>query len=284
MMNYEKPVNVDLIEKAMATVGFESKVTYKTTSAIDGGKKNLELILREKTGGANASMTPKSSELKNHVEALLNEKFPDAKFSGGKISTLGPLIGWEFTKSAIISLVCAMAIMVFYLTIRYEFAYSVAANIALLHDVIVGVGVYLMFGGQITMQAVAAVMTVIGYSVNDTIITYDRIRENLKMMKGVTYSEVVNHSVNQMLGRTILTSMTVFIVLLMQFIFGGIAIRDFVSVMLVGVITGTYSSVYIAGPLVAIWHKDAGPNIKADEVEPKEQKKDERKSAAGALS
>ncbi len=285
MLNYEKAENVDHIEKALSAVGFETKVTYKTTSAIDGGKKNLELLLREKKGGANPSMKGTSGELKEKIMGLLNEKFPEAKFSGGKMSTLGPLIGWEFSKSAVISLLCAMAIMVFYLSVRYEFAYSVAANIALLHDVIVGVGVYLMFGGQITMQAVAAIMTVIGYSVNDTIITYDRIRENLKMMKGVTYSEVVNHSVNQMVGRTILTSMTVFLVLLMQFIFGGIAIRDFVSVMLVGVITGTYSSIYIAGPLVAVWHKDAGSNIKAEPVEEKQDsKKDDRKSAAGAIS
>jgi preprotein translocase SecF subunit len=125
------------------------------------------------------------------------------------------------------------------------------------------------------MQSVAAVMTLIGYSVNDTIVTYDRIRENLTMMKGKTYSEIVNISVNQTLGRTILTASTVFMVLLMQLIFGGIGIRDFVSIMLVGIITGTYSSIYIAGPLVAIWHKDAGPNVKPEPVQPKG---DERKA------
>jgi SecD/SecF fusion protein len=131
-----------------------------------------------------------------------------------------------------------------------------------------------MFGGQLTMQSVAAVMTLIGYSINDTIVTYDRIRENLGLMKGKTYSEIVNLSVNQTLGRTILTSSTVFMVLLMQFFFGGIGIRDFVAIMLVGVVTGTYSSIYIAGPLVAIWHKDAGPNIKPEPI-------DERKAIEG---
>ncbi len=271
--NYDQRVPEDQIAKTLDNLGFESKVSYKTASAVDGGKKKLEVVLRERKGSTNAFGG--DVEMKTALTKLLNEKFPSAKFSADQMSSIGALIGWEFTKSAIISLVCGMLIMILYMSIRFQFSYSIAANLAILHDIIVGVGVYLLLGGQLTMQSVAAVMTLIGYSVNDTIVTYDRIRENLTMMKGKTYSEIVNISVNQTLGRTILTASTVFMVLLMQLIFGGIGIRDFVSIMLVGIITGTYSSIYIAGPLVAIWHKDAGPNVKPEPVQPKG---DERKA------
>lgn len=278
--NFENYIPSDHVSKALEHVGFESKVAYKTTSAIDGGKKKLEVVLKEKKGGVNPQFGGSDAEMKKALTDHLNEKFPTAKLSADQMSSIGSLIGWEFTKSALISLFCAVFIIVIYMTARFQFSYSIAANLAMLHDVIVGVGVYVALGGQLTMQSLAAVMTLIGYSVNDTIVTYDRIRENLTLMKGKTYSEVVNTSVNQTLGRTILTGSTVFMVLLMQFFFGGISIRDFVSIMLVGVITGTYSSIYIAGPLVAIWHKDAGPNIKPEPIEKDDRKSLENKASA----
>lgn len=262
-LNYEKGVPADKIATVLDKAGFETKVTYKTAGAA-GGKRKLEVLLREKKGGALPALGANADDKMSGVCKLLNESFPDAKFIGDKQSTLGALIGYEFTKSAIISLVLAVVGMIIYMTIRFEFSYSIAANIALIHDAIIATGIYLMLGGQLTLQVVAAILTIIGYSVNDTIVTFDRLRENLTLVKGKTYREHINLSVNQTLGRTILTATTVFLVLLMQLVFGGVGIRDFVTVMLIGVVVGTYSSIYIAGPVVEIWHKSAGPNVKEE--------------------
>jgi len=125
----------------------------------------------------------------------------------------------------------------------------------LLHDVIVGIGICLLCGGQITMNVVAAALTIIGISINDTIVTFDRVRENLKLVKDASYHDIINLSINQTLSRTVITSLTTAMVLVMQLIFGGSGIRDFVSVMLYGVIIGTYSSIFLTNLIISYWHK-----------------------------
>ena len=165
------------------------------------------------------------------------------------------MIGAEFTKSAIIALVLAMIGMIIYMIIRFQFSYSIAANVALVHDVIVSLGIYLAFGGQLTLQVVASLLTLIGYSVNDTIVTFDRQRENLTLMRGASYKDIVNTSINQTLGRTILTSTSVLLILISQLIWGGDGIKDFISVMLIGCIVGCYSSIFISPTITAYWHK-----------------------------
>ena len=154
-------------------------------------------------------------------------------------------------------MILSFAVMILYMTFRFQFAYSIAGNIVLLHDVVTSIGLYLMLGGQITMNVVAAALTIIGISINDTIVTFDRVRENLTLMKNgsCTYWGLINLSVNQTLSRTILTTVTTMMVLLMQVIFGGPGIRDFVSVMLFGMIFGSYSSIFITNTIIAYWHK-----------------------------
>ena len=156
------------------------------------------------------------------------------------------------------------------MTIRFQFAYSIAGNIVLLHDVFVSVGLFLMLGGQLTMNVVAAALTIIGISINDTIVTFDRVRENLKLHQGqMDYKSIINLSVNQTLSRTFLTSLTTTMVLLMQVIFGGSGIRDFVLVMLFGMIFGTYSSIFLTNLIISRWHKPvkAVKEVKAAEEE-----------------
>ena len=164
----------------------------------------------------------------------------------------------EFTKSAIIALILSFLGIIAYVTLRYEFSYAMASVMALLHDVIVAVGIFVICGRELSLTVVAAVLTVIGYSINDTIVIFDRIRENVNLYPEKSYRDIVNMSVNDTLNRTLLTSITTLLVVLVLFFFGGPAINDFVLVMLLGVIVGTYSSICISSPIVSVWHKKIG--------------------------
>ena len=252
--DFAKAVPAETISKLLDEKGFENKVTYKTGSAVDA-KKQLEILIREKTGKTKAQTAEQGAQLMNAVSNELNAAFPDAKFKGETQSTLGALIGESFMHSALISIILSFVVMILYMTFRFQFSYSIAGNLVLIHDVIIGVGIYLLLGGQITMNVVAAALTIVGISINDTIVTFDRVRENLKIVKDMSYYDIINLSINQTLSRTILTSLTTIMVLVMQLIFGGAGIRDFVSVMLFGLIVGSYSSIFITNIIISYWHK-----------------------------
>ena len=260
-LDYQKIVPAEQIEKVLSNAGYQVKVNYKTPGSMTSDKKKLEILLCDKRGASSEKVeTANQTDEMTLVSNLLNKSFPDAKYTPDRQSTLGSLIGWTFTKSAILSLSLAILGMLLYMTLRFEFTYSVAANIGTLNDVIVSMGIFLMCGGELTLNVVAAGLTLLGYSVNDTIVNFDRIRENRVLLKGMSYREIVNLSLNQTLARTILTSLTVVLVLVMQLCFGGASIRDFVFVMLVGVVVGTFSTIFVSTIIVAYWHKDKEPS------------------------
>ena len=240
------------IEKVLEKEGYDAKATYKKITDEDNvdGRSVLELVVRDRGTGT------VSQENAETLISKLDEAYPDVKLTKLSESTLGALIGAAFTKSAIKALICAMIGMIIYMVIRFQFSYSIAANIALVHDVIVATGLYLLFGGQISLQVVASLLTLIGYSVNDTIVIFDRQRENLRTRKGLTYFQIVDLSLNQTLARTILTSVCVMLVLICQLIFGGDGIRDFVAVILIGNVAGCYSSIFVSPMITAYWHKE----------------------------
>ncbi len=235
-------VEVAAIEQYLKENGYNARASYKTT---EEGSEQLEIVLRGEVDKNTGSK----------IIDDMDKKYPDVKFDMKEQTELGALIGAEFTRSAIIALILAMIGMVIYMIIRFQFSYSIAANVALVHDVIVSLGIYLAFGGQLTLNVVASLLTLIGYSVNDTIVTFDRQRENLTLMRGASYKDIVNTSINQTLGRTILTSTSVLLILVSQIIWGGDGIKDFVSVMLIGCIVGCYSSIFISPTITAYWHK-----------------------------
>ncbi len=148
----------------------------------------------------------------------------------------------------------ALALILFYISIRFEFIFALGAIAALAHDVFVTLGIFSIMGYEISLPIIAAFLTIVGYSLNDTIVIFDRIRENTKSMKRLTYSEVIDKSINNSLSRTIVTSITTFIVVLILWLFGGEVINLFAFAMMVGVIVGTYSSIFIACPLVLRLH------------------------------
>ncbi len=253
--SYVASVPAGDIAKELEAKGYTVKVTYKSNMLETEESKKLEIVVRDRDISKSDKAGSKNISPKEDIEDILTKKFPQMKIGGGEETSIGGLIGLQFTKSAIIALVLSIMGMIAYLALRFELSYGVAANIALLHDVVVAAGLYVLCGGELSLNVIAALLTIMGYSVNDTIVIFDRIRENLTLVKNRNYKDIINLSVNQTLSRTILTSFTVFLVLIIMLAMGGTTIRDFCTVMLVGVIVGTYSSVFIASPIVSVWHK-----------------------------
>ena len=167
----------------------------------------------------------------------------------------------EIQRSAVIASLLAMFGILLYVAFRYEFSFAVGAVVAILHDVLMTLGWFFLTDRQLSAPMVAAILTIIGFSINDTIVIFDRIREDLRLGVRGTFTELMNHALNRTLSRTIITSGTVFLATLSLYLFGGGVINDFAFTFLVGIITGTYSSIYIASALVLWWHKGQRPNI-----------------------
>ena len=196
------------------------------------------------------------------VVSVLKE-LPGAGFAKLKEDHIGASVGREIQKSAIIAALLSLFGILIYVAVRYEFSFAVGAVVAVVHDVLMTIGWYCLSGREFNATTVAAILTIIGFSINDTIVIFDRIREDLKLGVRGTFRDVVNQALNQTLSRTIITSGTVFLATLSLYLFGGGAINDFAFTFLVGIITGTYSSIYIASALVLWWHKGQRPAIGA---------------------
>jgi len=261
--SYHDYVSGKDIKDALRENGFNAKVTHKNN--VLQNSKELEIVLRDKDV---ASQISGSSSIQKQILDILMVKFPDAGFSGGRETSIGGLIGWEFSKSAMIAIVLAIIGIIVYISFRFEFAFAIAAIIAIIHDVLIASGIFILCGhffpgiGELSLPVIAALLTIIGYSLNDTIVVFDRIREDLTLIKNKSYKDIINLSINQTLSRTILTSLTTLIVLVVLFLAGGVAIRDFVFVMIIGVFVGTYSSIFIASPIVSVWHRRIGAGVK----------------------
>jgi preprotein translocase subunit SecF len=185
-------------------------------------------------------------------------------FKGGsilRVDYIGPKVGAELIEKAIISILLGCVGILIYVMLRFEFAFALGAVLALVHDTVITLGAISVTDKEFTLTIIAALLTVIGYSVNDTIIIFDRIRENMKKGGRAMFEEIVNDSVNQTLSRTILTSSTVFIVLLALFFLGGSVIHDFAFALIVGVLVGTFSSVFVASSIVIYWRKKRGLTV-----------------------
>jgi len=192
----------------------------------------------------------------NKAKDSLLSSFSQAGFRVFSEDSVGPQMGREMTMRALYALLWSMVGIIIYISVRFKFAYAVGAVVALAHDVLISAGLYCVLGRQIDMTIIAALLTIIGFSVNDTIVIFDRIREKNKMLFGKSFVEICNISINETLSRTILTSTTVLLAVLMLFFFGGGAINDFALLFLIGIITGTYSSVYIATPVMMLFRRE----------------------------
>jgi SecD/SecF fusion protein len=177
--------------------------------------------------------------------------------------TVGPAVGKQLSKDAVKAMLFALIFIVIYLTLRFELRFAVGAVVALSHDVLVTLGVFALLGKQIDMNVVAALLTIIGYSLNDTIVVYDRIREDMTLYRGKGYKflDILDLALNSTLSRTLLTSLTTLFVVVVLFIFGGRVIQDFAFALILGVLVGTYSSIFIASPVVYAWQRFQGRHV-----------------------
>jgi len=240
---------VEDTDKLRAAIGRDSQIQYQAAS---GGKTERLQITVGFGKGEQAYTT-------------LTEQFADAEFK--KVSQLrtGPSISNEILQSATKSLLIALFAILVYVTFRYEFSFALGAILAICHDVLMTLGIFFLWGGELSAPVMAAVLTIIGFSINDTIVIFDRIREDLKLGLPGTFTEIMNGAVSKTLSRTIITSGTTLLAAGSLFLFGGGAIHSFAFVLLAGVVTGTFSSIFIAGSLVLWKNKGEKPKL-ADET------------------
>jgi preprotein translocase subunit SecF len=198
-----------------------------------------------------------TGQISDQIKGALKQSFPTNSFEILKEERIGPKIGKELRRSATYALLWSLVAIMFYVAIRFQFVYGVGAVLSLAHDVLVTLGIISILNGvipgfnlEITQEVIAAFLTIVGVSVNDTVVVFDRIRETLKIHRALPLKDAMNRSVNEMLGRTIITNGTIFAVLLVLLMFGGEVIRGFAFTLVIGQITGTYSSIYIASAVV----------------------------------
>ena len=183
--------------------------------------------------------------IKKELRSLVGDSF-----TFRRVENVGPKVSSELLKSGIIAIALSLAAMLFYIWIRFEWQFSLGAILALFHDVIITLGLFSLFSLEINLSIVAAVLTIVGYSMNDTVVIYDRVRENLRKFSDIKIFELTNISINETLSRTIITSITTLLALVSIYIFGGEILKGFSLAMIMGVIFGTYSSIYIANPIL----------------------------------
>jgi SecD/SecF fusion protein len=242
-------------------------VTLSSPNNIDVGKirdalKPIGLadasIQESAQGGKNYITIRSPLNTSDKVEGQVMQALPAAGFHVERSERVGALVGGELAKSSLVALGIGIVGILIFVTFRFELAFAVGAIVALLHDVIITVGMFSLLHRELTLTMVGAVLTIAGYSINDTIVVYDRIREGLASGRRGTIEEIMNSSINQTLSRTILTSTVTLIPILCLFLFGGAVLRDFSLAIIIGVVVGTYSSIFIASPIVLWWARARG--------------------------
>jgi preprotein translocase subunit SecF len=198
----------------------------------------------------------------DRIVQVFQQGFPQRPFVVESTTEIGPTIGKKLQRDALTAVTFAMIGIIFYIAIRFEFRFGVAAAIATLHDVLAVLGIFFILDKEITLLIVTALLTLAGYSLTDTVVVFDRIRENLRFRHKDSIEVVINSGVNQVLSRTIVVSLTVILVLVALFFFGGEVIHDFSLALLLGVLVGTYSSIFVASSLLVLWPKGKGRMLK----------------------
>jgi len=216
-----------------------------------------ETIQLEQAGTQQMLAIRSAEDTSGKIFAKLKSSFPDRKVAAAQQEKVGAQIGIEFAKKALLALGLGMVGILIYVTLRFEFSFAVGALVALLHDVIITVGVFSLTGGELSLVMVGAILTIAGYSINDTIVVYDRIREGLRNRTGGSVEALMNRSINETLGRTMLTGGLTLLSVASLFFFGGAVLKDFAFAILIGILVGTYSSVFVASPIV-LWCSKLG--------------------------
>ena len=239
-LQFKNPPDIEVIRDGLKTIGLGDSTIQEF-----GSKKDI-LIRVEKS-------EEKLEAVGAMVRRSLSGEFNIEEITLERVEMVGPKVGRDLREKALLSILYAIIGIVIYISWRFELQYAIAAIIALIHDVLVTMGAFSIFDKEFTLVIVAAFLTIIGYSLNDTIVVFDRIRENLRRKGKFSTTDIINASINQTLSRTLLTSGTTLLVVVALFFFGGEIIHDFSFALLVGIFIGTYSSIFIASVFLVYW-------------------------------
>jgi preprotein translocase subunit SecF len=235
-LQFDSAVDVSELRTTLAENGFES------SEIITFGSPN-EVLIKTQFSGAN-------SELESNLRTAIK-----SEFQVRRVESVGPKIGKELQSEALSAILLSLLLILIYISFRFDRFYAYGAVVALIHDVLITMGVFSLLSIEIDLTIVAAFLTIVGYSLNDTIVVFDRIRENVIKHARESLDTIVNISLNSTLGRTIVTSLTTFVVVLSLFLFGGEVIKNFAFALIVGIFVGTYSSIYVASPVMMYFEK-----------------------------
>ncbi len=243
---FEKDMTASQLREALSDIGFGDAEIKQI-----GLNNENDFIIR-------VEQMEEGTEAGAVIEAELSKDFPDNPYEIRSVLEVGPKIGGELGRAAIMAILISLLGILIYISWRFEFKFAAGAVIALFHDVVITLGIFSLLNLEISLAVVAAFLTIVGYSLNDTIVVFDRIRENLKVLRRETFQNLVNISLNQTLSRTVITSFTTLIVVVVLYIFGGEVIHNFSFALIVGIVIGTYSSLFVASPIVLEWQERSG--------------------------
>jgi preprotein translocase subunit SecF len=248
--------------------GTTVQLSFKDKLPIDEARTALDkagyqgFTLQEFAEGSKIMIRLRESEgVAEKVVGTFKQAFPNRPFEVDSTTEIGPTIGKSLQADALLAVIFSMIAIIIYIAIRFEFKFGVAAAIATIHDVLAVLAVFYLMGKEVNLLIVTALLTLAGYSLTDTVVIFDRIRENLKKAKREPLPQLVNTSINEVLSRTIVTSLTVVLVLIPLVFFGGEVLHDFSLALLIGVGFGSYSSVFVASPLLVVWQAKTGGRL-----------------------
>ena len=251
-LHFEPPVTTAELREALNNVEVEGRRLDFSASEIQVFSDRRDVLLK-------VEEREKGTSVAEAIKIKLLETFPDRIPANEedwlrRQEKVGPKIGGELKQAAVVAIFVSLLLILIYISWRFQFRFAVAAIVALFHDVLITVGAFSVLGKEISLVVVAALLTIVGYSLNDTIVVSDRIRENIKTLRREKFPILVNTSINQTLSRTVLTAGTTFLVVLVLFIKGGEVIHNFAFALLVGILIGTYSSIFVVSPILVEWH------------------------------
>ncbi len=247
-LQFSQAPQLDQIRKAMDASGIRDSSIQPIRNVDQASSNDVLISLPEQTN--EAALDTGREQIVNALHAHYNNPF-----SVRNVQVVGPTVGKQLEKQAGLATLYSMAGMLVYLWFRFQLIYGVAAVVACFHDTLITIGAFALTNQEISLTVIAAILTLVGYSMNDTIVVFDRIRENLRMSRREALPDVVNRSINQTLSRTVLTSGLTFMTVLSLYIFGGQVLRGFSFALVVGILIGTYSSIAVAAPMLVSWQQ-----------------------------
>lgn len=248
-LKFAKPVSTDVVRSLLSGAGHGEAALQE----IPG--ENI-LIVKVRAGGGEEKM------VSDQLVSLLRQAFPENPLLVESVAEIGPAIGRKFRSDTVLAMAASASAIVGYLAWRFDFKFGVAAAIATFHDVLAMVGLFYLFDKEIDLLFITALLTIAGYSLSDTVVIFDRIRENIRLRKRETFSATINLSINEVLSRTIITSLTTSLACISLLFFGGVVLKDFAVALTLGLVVGTYSSIFVASPIVGIWRGERMAELK----------------------